>query len=105
MDVALLEQIAADLLTSATLEEDIIWYHHTGTPTDLEQGEDVLHEVKLFVASRGPEVVADDNPVLLFRFAFLVYESQAALLAKGGVGQNHRILLAPGSSQSVHSSM
>ena len=65
VDVALLEQLAADRLAGAALEEHVV-RHDDGRPAVLlQQRLDVLQEVELLVGGRGPEVVAVDDERLL----------------------------------------
>ena len=61
VDVAFLEEFAADGFARAAFEEDVVGDDDGGAPVDFEQGADVLDEVELFVAGGGPEVVADDE--------------------------------------------
>ena len=61
MHVGLLEQFAADRLAGAALEEHVVGQHHRRAAVLLEDREDVLEEVELLVAGRGPEVVAVDG--------------------------------------------
>jgi hypothetical protein len=49
MNIAILEQLPANCLASATLEKDIVWDYNCGSAIDLQQGSDVLQEVKLLV--------------------------------------------------------
>ena len=54
----------------------------------LENGEDVLEEIELFVAGGGPEIVAIDDERFLGRLACLVDDGHAAFLAERRIGQD-----------------
>ena len=56
VDVALVEQLAADGLAGAALEEHVVGHDDGGAAVDLEQRLDVLDEVELLVRGRRPEV-------------------------------------------------
>ena len=49
MDLTLLEELAADLFSSAALKQHVVWHHDGGTAVDLEQRLHVLDEVQLLV--------------------------------------------------------
>ena len=74
MHVRLLEQFAPDGFARAAFEEHVIRQHHRRATVLLENGEDVLEEIELFVAGGGPEIVAIDDERFLGRFACLVDE-------------------------------
>ena len=57
-------------------------------PLIFEQRLDVLDEVELLVAGRGPEVVAHDGQVLALLLALLVDDQDARLLAERRIGQH-----------------
>ena len=101
LQAAFLQQVAAHFLAGAALEQYVVRHHHRGAAVDLEQRVDVLDEVELLVAGRGPEILADDDLIFLLRVAFLVHEQQTLLLAEGRVGEHHRILAAPRRGQTV----
>ena len=61
VDVGLLEQGAPDGFAGAAFEEDVIRQHDRSAAVLLEDGEDVLEEVELFVARARPKVVAVDD--------------------------------------------
>jgi hypothetical protein len=67
VDVALGEQLAADRLAGAALEEDVVGDDDGGAAVDLEERLDVLDEVELLVRGRRPEVVALDRERLAVR--------------------------------------
>ena len=50
--IRLLQQLAADRLSSATVEEDVAWHNDCGTAMLFENREEVLEEVELFLARR-----------------------------------------------------
>jgi len=88
VDVGLLEQLAADGLARAALEEHVVGQHDGRAAVLLEDGEDVLEEVELLVAGAGPEIVAVDDERFLGLLAGLVDDGDAALLAEGRIGQD-----------------
>ena len=49
-----LEELAADGLAGAALEEHVVGQHDGGAAVDLQHGVDVLQEVELLVAGRWP---------------------------------------------------
>src|SRR5437588_7900762 len=53
----------------------------------------MLEEIELFVAGAGPEIVAIDDKRFLGRFARLVDDGHAALLAERRIGQ-HQVVFA-----------
>ena len=59
MHVAFLQELSANGLSGAALEEDVVRYHDCCSPVDLQAALYVLEEVELLVARRGPEVIAD----------------------------------------------
>ena len=61
MNVGLLEQFAAHYFAGAAFEEDVIRNNDRGAPVLLQDGEDMLKKVELFVTSARPEVVAMHN--------------------------------------------
>jgi hypothetical protein len=81
MNVSLLQQLPADGLASASFEENIVWYDDGGPAMLLENGEDVLEEVELFVACRCPEIVTVNLPG---RGIFLLSLDFAALVVSPG---------------------
>ena len=89
MHVALVQQLAPDRLARAALEQHVVGHDHRGAAVDRQDRLDVLDEVELLVAGRGPEVVADDHLRLALGVAFFVDEGDAGLLAEGRVGQHH----------------
>jgi hypothetical protein len=92
--VALVQQLLADGLARAALEQHVVGQHHGGAAVLLEQRLDVLHEVELLVAGGGPEVVALDHVLLGADFAFGAGDHRAALLAEGRIRQHHVEALA-----------
>src|SRR6184192_2809839 len=57
----------------------------------LQNGEDVLEEVELFVTRARPEIVAMNDERLLFFVASFVNNGHAALLSERRISQHHRI--------------
>ena len=55
VDVAALEELAADGFTCPAFEEDVVGEDDGGGAADLEFADDVLEEVQLFVRGRRPE--------------------------------------------------
>lgn len=101
MNVAGLQEFTADGLARATLEEDAIGYDDGGAATLSEQGNDVLHEVELFVAGAGPEVLANGNIGGTFLASHLVDNGGAALASKGRISQHHVKMFAGWTEQTV----
>ena len=58
VDVAALEEFAADGFAGSAFEEDVVGEDDGGGAADLELADDVLEEVELFVRGGGPELVA-----------------------------------------------
>jgi hypothetical protein len=69
VDVAPVQEAAADRLPRAALEEDVVGDDDRSAPVDLEEGADVLQEVELLVAGRRPEVLTQIAGVLLLDIA------------------------------------
>jgi hypothetical protein len=63
----------------ATLEKDVVGKNDRGVAVLLQDGEDVLKEVELFVARARPEIVAmNDERLFLFVVSF-VHDRDTAL--------------------------
>jgi hypothetical protein len=60
-DVALFQEVFADLFAGAAFEEDIVGQHHGGATVDHQEREYVPEEVELLVARLGPEILAYDR--------------------------------------------
>src|SRR3989338_4560 len=67
----------------------------------LEDREDVLEEVELLVARRGPEIVAVDRETFLLCFALLGNDSHAALLAEGRISHHHLVVASTVAGESI----
>ncbi len=65
MDIALVQELAADGLAGAAFEQHVVRHHDRGAAVVLQHRLDVLDEVELLVGGRGPEVVALDDVALL----------------------------------------
>ena len=61
VDVAALEEFAANGFAGSAFEEDVIRDDDGGSAIHLQKADDVLDEVELFVAGGGPEVVAKNG--------------------------------------------
>lgn len=85
MDVTTLEQFAADGLTGATFEKHIIRNDDGCAAVHLEKARHVLHEIELFIAGGGPEVVAEDGERLAAFNAFVIDNRDVDFLRKGGL--------------------
>lgn len=72
MKVAGVQELTADRLASAALEQHIVGQGDCGAPAGLEHRDDVLQEVQLLVGGGDPEVVADDGLFLAGHTAFVV---------------------------------
>jgi hypothetical protein len=55
----------------------------------LQNGDDVLEEVELFVAGARPEIVAMNDERLFFFVARFVDDGDAALLSERRIGRHH----------------
>ena len=64
-DIELLEKIAANSFPRPALEEHVVGHDDRTASADLQDRMDVLNEVELLVAGRGPEVLALVGVVLL----------------------------------------
>ena len=58
VNVGLFEELASHSLAGTAFEEDVVRYNDRGAAVLLQDGEDVLKEVELFVAGARPEIVA-----------------------------------------------
>ncbi len=66
MDVAIVEQSAADHFAGAAFEEDVVWHDDRRAAVNVQNRLDVLDEVELLVAGCRPEVIAHDGQRLTF---------------------------------------
>jgi len=73
VDVAIFQQVLADLLPGTGLNKYIV-RERLPDGHQSSAARYVLQEVELLVASRSPEVLANDALIVLFRLAFVVYE-------------------------------
>src|SRR5260221_5889740 len=89
MHLTLLKQPSSDYLARATLKQDIIRKHHGCAPLDCKDGLDVLEEIELLVTGADPEIIAHYNVCLALLSSLLVHVGNAALLAKGRIGEHH----------------
>ena len=101
VDVAALEEFAADGFTGSAFEEHVVGEDDSGGAADREFADDVLEEVELLVRGGGPEVVALVFLLLGADLAVFANDGVAAFLAEGRVGQNHVKLPAAGLGQGV----
>jgi len=63
----LLEQLATNCFTHAAFKEDVVGHDDRGAAVLLQDGEDVLEEVELFVARARPKIIAlHDERLFLF---------------------------------------
>lgn len=92
VDIGLFEQVTTDGFARAALEKHIIRKHDGRASVLLQDGEDVLDEVELFVARARPEVVAVDDQAFLRGFALVVHDGHAALFTEGRVGEDDVVL-------------
>jgi hypothetical protein len=83
VNVAGLQQLAADLLARAALEQHVVGQHHRRLTVHLEHADDVLQEVELLVGRGFPEVLALAGQRLAVLLAVAVGDGHAALLAEG----------------------
>src|SRR5450759_2603863 len=58
MDVALLQEAAANRLPRSPFEQNVVGNHDRGAPVNLQERSNVLQEVELLVRGRGPEVLS-----------------------------------------------
>ena len=101
VQVGVVEQLAADRLAGAALEQDVVGHDHGGAAAAVEHGADVLHEVELLVGGGRPEVLPVVGQVVGFLLAVFVGEAQGALLAERRIRQHVVIPLAVVGDQGV----
>ena len=101
VDVAALEQFAADGFAGSAFEEDVVGEDDGGGAADLEFADDVLEEVELFVRGGGPELVALVFLLLGADLAVVADDGVAAFFAEGRVGEDHVELPAAGLGEGV----
>jgi hypothetical protein len=89
VDIAALQQGTADFLTRTGFEQDVVRHDHCGGAGLLEHRIDVLHEVQLLVARRGPEILALVIDFLRLAFSFVVDDGDAAFFPEGWIGEHH----------------
>ncbi len=87
MDVASLEQPAADGLARATFEQDVVGHDDGGPAVHRQDRVDVLHEVQLLVRGGRPEVVPHYGQVLPLLLAFRVDHTHTRLPAEWRIRQ------------------
>src|SRR5579872_2220721 len=86
MHVAIVQQLFADGLTRAALEQHVVGHYDCGPAVDLEQRFYVLEEVELLVAGGGPEVVAYVGEGFFRFFTFFIDHGDARFLAERRIG-------------------
>src|SRR2546430_16336111 len=91
MNVSLLKEFATDRFTGAAFKEDVIGHNDRGAAMLLQDGEDVLEEVELFVARARPEIVAMHDERLFLFVAGFVDDRDAALLSEWRISQHHLV--------------
>ena len=94
MQVGGVEQLPADRLAGAALEQHVVWNHDGGAAGGLEHGADVLHEVELLVGGRGPEVLTVVGQVVRLLLAILVGEAECALPTERRIREHVVVALA-----------
>ena len=77
VQVALVHQVAADLLADIAFEQHVVGQHHGGATTGLQAAIDVLQEAELLVAGGIGEIIAGG-------------QAAAFLGAEGRIGQDQR---------------
>ena len=77
MNVAALEELAADGLARAAFEQDIVGNDDSSAAIHFQEADDVLHEVDLLVAGGGPEIVAIDDQRFPALLAFFIDDGDA----------------------------
>ena len=88
VQVGIVQQLAADRLARAALEQHIVGHDNGGAAGRSQHRADVLHEVQLLVRGRRPEILAVVRQVFGFLLAFLVGETHRALLAERRIGED-----------------
>src|SRR5947208_14637899 len=68
----------------------------------LQDGEDVLEEVELFVARAGPEIVAMNNERLFLFVARFVDDGDAALLSEWRIREHHLVFAVFAGERILH---
>ena len=95
MHVAVLQQLAPNLLARAAFKQHVVRQYHGGLAVDLQHGVDVLQKIQLLVGRGFPEILALIGQRLAVFLTFLVGDGHAALLAKRRIRQ-HIVHLAAG---------
>ena len=83
-----LQQLLADGLAGAALEQHVVGHDDGGAARGLEHRADVLHEVELLVRGGRPEILPVVGEVVGFLLALLVGEAHRAFLAEGRIGED-----------------
>lgn len=89
VDVAFVEELAADRLTGASFKEDVIGNDDCGASVCLQQRLHMLEEVELFVGGRRPEVVPLVGFLFLRNLSFRADNGDAAFLPERGIGEDN----------------
>jgi len=82
----------AQAFAGAAFEQDVIRNNDRGAAVLLQDGEDVLKEVKLFVARAPPGIIAMNDERLFLFVAGFVDDGDAALFSEWRIGQHHFVL-------------
>ena len=81
----------ARAFTGAAFEKDVVGNNDGGAVVLLQNREDVLEKVELFVARTRPEVVAMNDKRLFLFVARFVDDGNAALFPERRIGQHHLV--------------
>jgi len=83
-------------------EKNVVGNDDRSAAVLLQDGEDVLKEVELFVARARPEIVAMHNERLFLFVAGFVDDGDAALLSEGRICQHHLVFAVFASERVFH---
>ena len=91
MDVAFSQQLPSHRLAGATFKKDVIRHNNCCLPINLEDGFDVLEEVKLFVRRGCREILPFIDKRFLISLALTIDDSNAALFTKRRISEDRVI--------------
>ncbi len=101
VQVAFMHELAAHGFAGSAFEQDVVGHDHGGAAVLGEQALDVLYEVELLVGGGGPEVGTVVGDGLFVRFADLVDDSDARLLAEGRIGDDDGVVFGRRIAQAI----
>ena len=101
MDVALLEEAAANGLPRPTLEKHVVRNHYRGSTIDLQERAYVLQKVQLLVRGRGPEVLSQVAHRFGFGVALCGDDLVGRLLPERWISEHHLEVGRRGCAQGI----